>query len=133
MFYGAQIPTSAWSVPAQRILQYIPAPNNANGFSTSAYNQTLRDDKAGVRLDANTRWGLLAAYYFIDKFNLDNPYPVAQSGASVPGFNALTTGQAQLLSLGDTKAVNSTTVNELHVSYLRDSTQPGAGRWADAA
>ncbi|MGP8270290.1 MAG: carboxypeptidase regulatory-like domain-containing protein [Terracidiphilus sp.] len=125
VFYGAQIPTSAWSVPAQRILQYIPAPNNANGFSTSAYNQTLRDDKAGVRLDANTRWGLLAAYYFIDKFNLDNPYPVAQSGASVPGFNALTTGQAQLLSLGDTKAVNSTTVNELHVSYLRDSTNLG--------
>ncbi|MGD0521720.1 MAG: carboxypeptidase regulatory-like domain-containing protein [Terracidiphilus sp.] len=131
VFYGAQIPQSAWSVPAQRMLQYIPAPNNANGFSTSVYNQTLGDDKAGVRMDANTRWGLLAAYYFIDNFNLDNPYPVAQSGASVPGFNALTTGQAQLLSLGDTKAVNSTTVNELHVSYLRDSTnlgQPVGGR-----
>jgi hypothetical protein len=131
VFYGAQIPMSAWSVPAQRMLQYIPAPNNANGFSTSAYNQTLRDDKAGIRMDANTRWGLLAAYYFIDNFNLDNPYPVAQSGASVPGFNALTTGQAQLFSLGDTKAINSTTVNELHVSYLRDSTnlgQPEGGR-----
>jgi hypothetical protein len=131
VFYGAQIPMSAWSVPAQRMLQYIPAPNNANGFSTSAYNQTLRDDKAGVRVDANTRWGLLAAYYFIDNFNLDNPYPVAQSGASVPGFDALTTGQAQLLSLGDTKAINSTTVNELHVSYLRDFTnlgQPVGGR-----
>jgi hypothetical protein len=131
VFYGAQIPLSAWSVPAQRMLQYIPAPNNANGFSTSAYNQTLRDDKAGLRLDANTRWGLLAAYYFIDNFNLNNPYPVAQSGASVPGFNALTTGQAQLLSLGDTKAINSTTVNELHVSYLRDFTnlgQPVGGR-----
>ena len=130
VFYNAQIPMNAWSVPAQRMLEYIPAPNNANGFSTSAYNQTLRDDKAGLRLDANTRWGLLAAYYFVDNFNLNNPYPVAQSGASVPGFNALTTGQAQLLSLGDTKAVNST-VNELHVSYLRDSTnlgQPVGGR-----
>ena len=92
VFGNAQIPESAWSVPAQRMLQYIPAPNNANGFATSAYNQTVHDDKAGARVDANTRWGMLSAYYFIDDFNLDNPYPTAQSGASVPGFDALTTG-----------------------------------------
>jgi len=128
---SATIPASAWSIPAQHMLQYIPARNTADGFATSADNQTLQDDKAGMRMDANTRLGLLSAYYFIDDFNLDNPYPTAQSGASVPGFNALTTGQAQLLSLGDTKAVNSTTVNELHVSYLRDFTnlgQPVGGR-----
>jgi hypothetical protein len=131
VFGNAQIPESAWPVPAQRMLQYIPAPNTANGFATSAFNQTLRDDKAGARVDANTRLGLLSAYYFIDDFNLDNPYPTAQSGASVPGFNALTTGQAQLLALSDTKAINSTTVNEAHVSYLRDITnlgQPVGGR-----
>jgi hypothetical protein len=34
VFGNAQIPQSAWSVPAQRMLQYIPAPNNANGFAT---------------------------------------------------------------------------------------------------
>jgi carboxypeptidase family protein len=131
VFGNAQIPASAWSVPAQRMLEYIPAPNTAGGFATSAFNQTLRDDKAGARVDANTRWGLLSAYYFIDDFNLDNPYPTAQSGASVPGFSALTTGRAQLLALSDTKAINSTTVNEAHVSYLRDMTnlgQPVGGR-----
>jgi len=131
VFANAQIPQNAWSVPAQRMLQYIPAGNNANGFATSAYNQTVRDDKAGTRLDANTRWGLLSAYYFIDDFSLDNPYPTAQSGASVPGFNALTTGRAQLLALSATKAINSTAVNEAHVSYLRDITnlgQPAGGR-----
>ena len=82
-------------------------------------------------MDANTRWGLLSAYYFIDDFNLDNPYPTAQSGASVPGFDALTTGRAQLVALGLTKAINATTVNEAHVSYLRDITnlgQPVGGR-----
>ena len=91
----------------------------------------MRDDKAVVRLDANTRWGLLSAYYFIDDFGLDNPYPTAQSGASVPGFDALTTGRAQLLALGATKMINSTTVNESHLSYLRDITnlgQPVGGR-----
>ena len=107
------------------MLQYIPAPNNANGFATSAYNQTLEDDKAGGRVDANTRWGLLSAYYFFDNFNLDNPYPTAQSGASVPGFNALTTGRAQLLALSLTKVINASTVNDAHISYLRDITNLG--------
>ncbi|MGD0732682.1 MAG: carboxypeptidase regulatory-like domain-containing protein [Terracidiphilus sp.] len=129
---NALVPANAWSVPAQRMLQYIPAPNNAAGtFATSAYNQTVSDDKGGVRMDANTIWGLLSAYYFMDGFNLDNPYPVAQSGASVPGFDALTTGQAQLLALGDTKTFCASAVNELHVSYMRDFTnlgQPLGGR-----
>ena len=121
VFPNAIIPQNAWSVPAQRMLQYIPAPNNANGsFATSSYNQIVRDDKGAIRVDANTNLGLLSAYYFIDDFNLDNPYPVAQSGASVPGFNALTTGRAQLIALGDTKTFNSTEVNELHLSYMRD-------------
>ena len=131
VFGNAQIPQSAWSVPAQRMLQYIPAPNNAEGFATSTYNQTLRDDKAGLRMDANTRWGLLSAYSFFDNFNLDNPYPTAQSGASVPGFNALTTGRAQLFALSATKVINANTVNDAHLSYLRDFTnlgQPVGGR-----
>ena len=91
VFPNALIPQNAWSTPAQRMLQYIPAPNTPNGFATSSFNQTVRDDKGAVRVDANTRLGLLSAYYFIDDFDLDNPYPVAQSGASVPGFNAITT------------------------------------------
>src|SRR3984885_14483672 len=132
VFPNAVIPQRAWSVPAQRMLQYIPAPNTASGtFATSAYNQTVRDDKAGARVDASTRWGLLSAYYFVDDFDLDNPYPVAQSGASVPGFDALTTGRAQLIALGDTKTFGSTVVDEFHLSYMRDNTnlgQPIGGR-----
>jgi hypothetical protein len=125
VFPNASLPHGAWSVPAQRMLQYIPSPNSANGFSTSAYNQTLQDDKTGLRIDANTRLGLLSAYYFFDNFTLDNPYPTAQSGASVPGFNALTTGRAQLFALSATKAINTTTVNDAHLSYLRDFTNLG--------
>ena len=63
---------------------------------------------------------MLSAYYFSDGYTLNNPYPVAQSGASVPGFNALYFGRAQLLSLGDTKTLGSTAVNEFHFSYMRD-------------
>jgi len=123
---NAVIPQAAWSVPAQRMLQYIPAPNTAAGlFATSAYNQTVRDDKGAGRVDASTRLGLASAYYFIDDFNLANPYPVAQSGASVPGFAARTTGMGQLLALAETKTLNSAMVNEAHLSFMRDNTNVG--------
>ena len=137
VFPNAVIPPTAWSVPAQKMLQYIPAPNTPRGtFATSSYNQTLHDDKAGARIDANTPWGLISAYYFIDDFYLVNPYPVAQSGASVPGFSAGTTGRAQLLTLGDTKAFGTAMVNEFHLSFMRDNTnlgQPIGGRGVSLA
>jgi hypothetical protein len=123
---NAVIPTRAWSAPAQHLLQYIPLPNvSSNQFSTSAFNENLRDDKGALRLDANTRWGLLSAYYFVDDFTQNNPYPTPQGGASVPGFNALNLGRAQLLSLGDTKTLGTTAVNEFHFSFMRDSNDLG--------
>ena len=126
VFPGAVIPESTWSAPAKKLLQYIPSPNNTNGtFSTSAYELTLRDDKGAYRLDANTGWGLLSAYYFLDNWSQNNPYPIAQGGANVPGFNALYLGQAQLVSLGDTKTAGPTAVNEFHFSYLRNANDLG--------
>lgn len=126
VFPEAVIPQSAWSAPARHLLQYIPAPNIANGtFATSNFDESLRDDKGAYRIDYNSRWGSLSAYYFLDDFTLNNPYPVAQSGASVPGFNALYLGQAQLLSLGDTKTLGSTAVNEFRFTYMRDHNDLG--------
>jgi hypothetical protein len=119
---NAILPHTAWSSPAAHLLQYIPAPNNPDGtFSTSAYDQTLRDDKGAYRLDANTRWGMLSAYYFLDGWSQNNPYPVAQGGANLPGFNALNLGRAQLLALSDTKTIGSAAVNEFHLGFMRDS------------
>lgn len=126
VFPNAVIPASAWAAPAKKLLQYIPQPNvGSNIFATSAFNQSLRDDKGSYRLDYNSRWGVLSGYYFLDDYTLNNPYPVAQSGASVPGFNALYLGRAQLLSLGDTKTLGTTAVNELQFSYMRDNSDLG--------
>ena len=120
---NAVIPTSAWSAPATNLLKYIPAPNNANGtFSTSAINQTLTDNKGAIRFDAVTKWGLFSAYYFMDNWSQDSPYPLAQGGANVPGFNALNSGRAQLIALGDTKTFGNNAVNEFRFSYTRDTT-----------
>ncbi len=123
---NAIIPKFAWSAPAANLLKYIPAPNNSNGtFSTSSYNQTLQDDKGAYRLDSATRAGMLSVYYFLDGWTENSPYPVAQGGANVPGFNALNSARAQLLALGDTKTLGSTAVNEFHFSILRDATDLG--------
>ena len=126
IFPDGVIPESEWSAPAKNLLQYIPQPNvGTNEFATSAYNETLRDDKGAFRLDYNSRWGVLSTYYFLDDYTLNNPYPVAQSGASVPGFNALYLGRAQLISIGDTKTLDSTALNEFHFTYMRDHSDLG--------
>lgn len=138
VFPDAVIPMKAWSAPALALLQYIPSPNfGTNQFSTSAYAQTVRDDKSSSRIDANAgRWGQLSAYYFFDNYRLDNPYPGQQGGASIPGFDALTYGRAQLLSLGDTKVFGAGTVNEFHSGYLRNANvigQPHGGLGVSSA
>ena len=74
VFPNGMIPQAAFSAPAKNLLQYIPQPNTGpSQFATSAYDQTVRDDKGGVRIDANTRFGQIFGYYFIDDYDLDNP------------------------------------------------------------
>ena len=120
VFPEAQIPASVWSAPAKALLQYIPEPNQGTGtFSTSAQDEVLNDDKGAVRIDANTRFGNLSAYDSIDDYADDNPYPTGQGGANVPGFNAVSTGRAQILSLSVIKTFGTDTVNELHTSNMR--------------
>ena len=109
MFPNAVIPQQAWSAPAKFLLQYIPQPTGLNNagpyFPSAANNERLNDDKGSSRLDANTRYGNLSAYYFIDGYNLSNPYGTSQGGANVPGFGTLSNGLAQLIALSDVKSM----------------------------
>jgi hypothetical protein len=127
VFPNAMIPQQAWSSPAPHLLPYIPLPNiGPSTFSTGADGEKVRDDKGSFRIDGDAgRWGLLTAYYFFDDYTVNNPYPTGQGGASVPGFNALTLGRAQVVNLGDTKTFGGTTVNEVRLSYMRDSNNVG--------
>jgi hypothetical protein len=131
VFPAGNIPQTAWSAPGKTLLGYIPSPNaGLSDFSTSANAQVVRDDKGSVRIDGNSRLGLLSAYYFIDDYRLDNPYPGSVAGASIPGFDALYIGRAQLLSIGATKVIHSDTVNEIHLGLLRNNNvigQPKGG------
>ena len=67
----------------------------------------------------------MSGYYFVDNYWLDNPYPGGQGGASIPGFDALTIGQAQMFTIGDTKVLGATAVNEFHIGFLRNANNIG--------
>ena len=120
VFPNAVIPQAAWSPVAINTLKYIPLANG-NGaagpsYSTSAYNETLKDDKGGVRIDATMRNNLLFGYYFADKYTVANPY----ASVTIPGFTADTTGLAQMVNLGVTTTINNYTVNDARLVYLRN-------------
>jgi hypothetical protein len=127
VFPNAAIPQSAWSAPALALLQYIPQANQSGTiFSSSAENESLRDDKGAMRVDGTTHWGTISAYYFVDDYLQDNPYPTGQGGANVPGFNAISRGRAQLLSVGFTTILSANAINEAHFSYMRNANDIGA-------
>ncbi len=138
VFPNAVIPQRAWSTPAQRLLQYVPAPNvGDNELSTGAFAQTVRDDKGSFRVDVNTGpLGLVTGYYFVDDYRLDNPYPGQQGGANVPGFDALTLGRAQLWTLSSARTFGFNTVNDFHASFTRnhnDVGEPNGGKGVSLA
>ena len=125
VFPNAIIPQQAFGPPATKMLQFIPSPNvGSNQFSSGAEKQRTNDDKGSVRIDADsTKYGTLSAYYFIDRYNLDDPYPVGFGGATVPGpsgaFDALSDGTDQVIVLRDSKTLGANMVNEAHFSYTR--------------
>ncbi|HEV2418582.1 MAG TPA: carboxypeptidase regulatory-like domain-containing protein [Terriglobia bacterium] len=117
VFPNAMIPQSALATPVKALMKYIPLPNvPGNFFSTSAFDRRARDDKGAVRVDGDSRFGMLSAYYFMDDSLLNNPY---HNAPEFPGFNAITPGRAQLLDLADTKTLGSASVNQFHFSYMR--------------
>jgi hypothetical protein len=123
---NAAIPQTAWSAAAQHLLACIPQPNDgAGGFETSAAEEQIRDDKGSARLDWETKLGTVTGYYFLDNYWLDNPYPTGGGGASVPGFDALNFGQAQLLTASDTKTFGANSVNQARVSTMRNAANVG--------
>jgi hypothetical protein len=80
----------------------------------------LGDDKGASRIDYESRWGLLSLYYFLDQYSLNNPYPVAQSGASVPGFPVGQGERAQNFVAQETHTFTPTLVGVLRFSFMRN-------------
>lgn len=131
VFPGATIPQSAISPVAASLLKYLPLPNvpASSAFPTGAYtnpgsasNSTLREDKGGVRIDANTNWGMLSGYYHID-----DSYAFTPDAFSVGAIGSSSTrARVQLITLSDTKNFGTSAVNEFRLSYTRNAVFGGA-------
>jgi len=128
VFPNANIPRQGWSPVAQKMvdLGLFPQPNATDpnfNFISSGYAQKLRGDKAGIRIDQNTRFGTFFGYYFADDYFLDSPFP--NGGATVPAakfaYNGTTAGRAQMINLGNTRNFGSFAVNEFRFSYVRNA------------
>jgi carboxypeptidase family protein len=129
VFSDGQIPQAAWSAPATALLQYVPQANAGPAlFSTAAEAETLQDNKGGLRADWTHGNGTLTAYYFVDDYSLDNPYPTGTGGASVPGFDATSNGRAQLMNAAHTVTFGNAALNEFHLSYMRNANAVGQAR-----
>ncbi len=129
VFPSGQIPQEIWSAPAKYLLSSIPEPNAGSGlFETADAAETLQDDKAGLRADWRHGNGALSAYYFLDHYALDNPYPTGTGGASVPGFDATSNGLAQLFILEHTQTIGGSMLNDVHLSYMRNFNSVGQPR-----
>ena len=129
VFPGAIIPQSAWAAPAVQLKKYILAPNvpGTNYYSTTAFNETLQDDKGSVRGDTQTRFGRLSLYYLLDNSSVLNPQ---DSSSYMPGFSSDTPLRAQLAVVDDTKVLSASLVNDATISYMRMATiitQPVGG------
>lgn len=123
VFANGIIPKSGFSSAAVGLFPYIPTPNVQNNpnfnFSASGVDNRLRDDKAGMRVDFNTQWGMISGYYHADDATLNAAYP--NGGATVPGFNGINDTRGQVAMVSDTKSFGSTAVNEFRFSYLRSA------------
>jgi len=114
VFPGAQIPTTAFTVPSTNLLQYVPPPN-AGEFSFLAVvpPTRLRDDKTSGRVDYNSHMGLLSAYYFFDQYRQSVP------NVFLAGFGSDYTGRSQVVNIGNSKTLGPWSVNELRFGFTR--------------
>jgi hypothetical protein len=117
VFPGAQIPTSLWTTPSKKLLAYIPpvstVSNGVSFFIPASSPARLADDKTGGRLDYKAGIGMLTAYYFYDQYNQKVP------NALLPGFGSQFRGRSQVVDLGDSKNLGSSSVNEARFGFTR--------------
>jgi hypothetical protein len=120
VFPNAHLDPSHFNPIAKNMLPFIQPANNAtqDSFSTNAGKINLHDNKFSGRVDDNSRWGLLSAYYYFDKFDRIDPY-WASPNPTYPGFGIESKGQAHVVNLGDTKTFGSATVNEFRFGFFR--------------
>ncbi|MGD0303571.1 MAG: carboxypeptidase regulatory-like domain-containing protein [Candidatus Acidiferrales bacterium] len=123
---GAQLSPTAFNSISAKLLPYILPANGTSSagptYTTNAFSTDLSDNKFSGRVDANSSFGLLTAYYYWDRYNRIDPY-WSGNAPVYPGFDVDGHGQNHFVNLGDTKTFSSASVNEFRLGYFRLDTQ----------
>jgi carboxypeptidase family protein len=136
VFAGGNLPTAAFNPISTNLLPFIQPANGVDPnsglptFTTNSGAINLNDNKFSARMDGNSRFGLLTAYYYFDKFNRIDPYWPGNQPV-YPGFDVDAKGLTNNVNLGDTKTFSSASVNEFRIGYFRLDTsfnQPLGGK-----
>jgi hypothetical protein len=129
VFPNAQMSSTGFNSISQNLLPFIlPAdPSTVVGggpgtFSTSSGKINLHDNKFSGRVDGNSRFGLLTAYYYFDRFDRIDPY-WPSNFPLYPGFASDSKGQTHTIQLSDVKTLSSAAVNEFRLGYFRLNTR----------
>jgi hypothetical protein len=129
VFANMNFPSTAFNPISSALLKYVlPAnssinPTTGTGTYTNGSEATnLSDNKFSGRLDGNSRFGLLTAYYYFDRYNRIDPY-WSGNAPLYPGFSVDGHGQTHNVNLGDTKTLSSAAVNEFRLGYFRLDTE----------
>ena len=126
VFPNATIPQAAWSPVAPFIIKLIPpqtvqpTAGPGTGYLVSTAPSTLKDDKGGGRIDADTKYGTISGYYHTDPWDNLLPYP-GWGGSTVPGFPAEANGKAELWVVSLTSRFGSTAVNVLNGNWAKNN------------
>src|ERR1700687_2118548 len=124
---NAGLAPSLFSPISQKLLRYVLPANGQIGadgtgdYSTSSGKINIHDNKFSARLDGNSRFGLMTAYYYFDRFDRIDPYWLGNAKL-YPGFAIDGKGQTHNINLGVTKTLSSAAVNEFRVGYFRLNT-----------
>ncbi len=115
VFPNGVIPQNVFSPAAKGLLPFIPVPNQGSNLVTSSNNQDSTDNRGGIRIDGNTRFGAFSLYYFIDDSTLQKAFGTN----NVPGFPTAVTAHPQQINVSDTKTFGPTAVNEFRFNLTR--------------
>jgi hypothetical protein len=130
VFPTLQLSPTAFNPISSNLLKYILPANNSNGqYLNSSQALHLQDNKFSGRVDANTGFGLLTAYYYFDRFNRDDPY-WSGNAPLYPGFGVASKGQTNDVTLGASKTFGASSVNDFRLGFFRLNTlfnQPSGG------
>ena len=116
---GGTLPTSAFNpISAALLSAYVPAPNSgANKFVYNPITQRIQD-QAIVRLDFNPN--LKDQINFVGIYqHLPTIDTVPFSGPNLPGFGDQSTSETRQITVGYTRQLSSSAVNQLAAHYTR--------------